>query len=105
MERRQSGSKNSVDGCSDERRPPAERPAAKSGCGYEATEARLYSLRRRDWSDRAFPQAEDQSDLMKQTGLRGIPSVDKLAQALGDTGLPHLAVVATIRRELAALRK
>jgi L-seryl-tRNA(Ser) seleniumtransferase len=42
---------------------------------------------------------------MKQTGLRGIPSVDKLAQALGDTGLPHLAVVATIRRELAALRK
>ncbi len=42
---------------------------------------------------------------MKGSGLRGIPSVDKLALALGDTGLPHPAVVATIRRELAALRK
>ena len=42
---------------------------------------------------------------MNRSGLRGIPSVDKLAQALGDTGLPHPIVVATIRRELAALRK
>jgi L-seryl-tRNA(Ser) seleniumtransferase len=42
---------------------------------------------------------------MKHSGLRGIPSVDKLALALGDTGLPHPIVVATIRRELAALRK
>jgi L-seryl-tRNA(Ser) seleniumtransferase len=38
------------------------------------------------------------------SGLRGIPSVDRLARALGDTGLPHPTVVATIRRELAALR-
>ena len=42
---------------------------------------------------------------MRHSGLRGIPSVDKLALALGDTGLPHPTVVATIRRELAALRK
>jgi len=42
---------------------------------------------------------------MKRSGLRGIPSVDKLALALGDTGLPHPSVVATIRRELTALRK
>jgi L-seryl-tRNA(Ser) seleniumtransferase len=42
---------------------------------------------------------------MKRSGLRGIPSVDKLALALGDTRLPHPTVVATIRRELAALRK
>jgi L-seryl-tRNA(Ser) seleniumtransferase len=42
---------------------------------------------------------------MKRSGLRGIPSVDKLAIALGDTGLPHPTVVATIRRELAVLRK
>ena len=42
---------------------------------------------------------------MKHSGLRGIPSVDKLAQALGDTGLPHPIVVAVIRRELAGLRK
>src|ERR1700681_219374 len=42
---------------------------------------------------------------MKRSGLRSIPSVDKLAQALGDTGLPHPTVVATIRRELATLRK
>ena len=50
-------------------------------------------------------QAEDQSGGMKRSGLRGIPSVDQLAQALGDTGLPRPTVVATIRRELAALRK
>ncbi len=42
---------------------------------------------------------------MKHSGLRGIPSVDKLALALGDVGLPHPTVVAAIRRELAALRK
>lgn len=42
---------------------------------------------------------------MKPSELRGIPSVDKLALALGDTGLPHLTVVATIRQELAALRR
>src|SRR5580692_4761574 len=42
---------------------------------------------------------------MKRSELRGIPSVDKLAQALGDTGLPHPTIVATIRRELAGLRK
>jgi hypothetical protein len=42
---------------------------------------------------------------MKRSGLRAIPSVDKLAIALGDAGLPHPTVVATIRRELAALRK
>src|ERR1700680_2235886 len=42
---------------------------------------------------------------MKLSGLRGIPSVDRVAQALGDTGLPHPTVVATIRRQLAALRK
>lgn len=42
---------------------------------------------------------------MKHSGLRGIPSVDTLAQALNDTGLPHPTIVAAIRRELATLRK
>jgi len=42
---------------------------------------------------------------MIRFGLRGIPSVDKLAQALSETGLPHPTVVATIRRELDALRE
>jgi L-seryl-tRNA(Ser) seleniumtransferase len=41
---------------------------------------------------------------MKRSALRGIPSVDKLAQALGDTGLPYPAMVEAIRRELSALR-
>lgn len=42
---------------------------------------------------------------MKPSRLRGIPSVDSLLQSLGETGLPHATVVATVRRELAALRK
>jgi len=42
---------------------------------------------------------------MKRSGLRGIPSVDSLALALTETGLPHPTVVATIQRELAELRK
>ena len=42
---------------------------------------------------------------MKRSALRGIPSVDKLAHALGDTGLPYPVIVAAIRRELAVLRK
>jgi L-seryl-tRNA(Ser) seleniumtransferase len=42
---------------------------------------------------------------VKRSELRGIPSVDKLAQALDDTGLPRPTVVSVIRRELAALRK
>ena len=36
--------------------------------------------------------------------LRNIPSVDKVLRDLGDTGLPRPAVVAVVRRELAALR-
>src|ERR1019366_821381 len=105
MGRRHSGSKNSIDGCADQRRSPAERAATKSGCGIEASEEISRSLRRCCRSDRAVQQAEDQSDGMKRSGLRGIPSVDKLAQALSDMGLPHPTIVATIRRELAALRK
>ncbi len=42
---------------------------------------------------------------MKRTGLRAIPSVDRLAVALGDTGLPRPVVVAEIRRALSSLRK
>jgi L-seryl-tRNA(Ser) seleniumtransferase len=42
---------------------------------------------------------------MKRIGLRFIPSVDRLAVALGDTGLPRPVVVAGIRQELASLRK
>src|SRR6202521_5834521 len=105
MGRRHTGSKNTVDGCADERRSPAERAAAKSGCGIEASEDTPHTMRRRYRADRAVQQGEDQSGGMKRSELRGIPSVDKLALVLGDTGLPHPTVVATIRRELAALRK
>src|SRR6267154_3342778 len=105
MGRRHSGSKNTSDGCTDERRPSAERAAAKFGCCIEASEGQARALPRRYRSDRAVQQAEDQSVGMKHSGLRGIPSVDKLALALGDMGLPHPTVVAAIRRELAALRK
>src|SRR5687768_15363840 len=40
----------------------------------------------------------------KSRSLRGIPAVEKLLQELGETGLPRPAVVAIVRRELAALR-
>src|ERR1700692_678119 len=105
MGRRHSDSESTVDGCADERRSLAERAAAKSGCGIEASEDPPHSMRRRHRSNRAVQQAEDQSGGMKRSGLRGIPSVDKLANGLSDSGLPHPPVVATIRRELAAVRK
>jgi L-seryl-tRNA(Ser) seleniumtransferase len=37
--------------------------------------------------------------------LRSIPAVEKILQALGETDLPRPAVVAVVRRELAALRE
>jgi len=42
---------------------------------------------------------------MKSSQLRAIPAVEKVLQALQDTGIPRPAVVAIVRRELAALRK
>jgi L-seryl-tRNA(Ser) seleniumtransferase len=42
---------------------------------------------------------------MKQSELRAIPAVEKILQALGDTGLPRPLVLETVRRELASLRK
>src|SRR6201998_982218 len=105
MGSRHSGPKNSAGGCADERRSLAERAAAKFGCDIEASEEPSCTLQRRHWTDCALRKAEDQSRGMKRSGLRGIPSVDKLAQALSDTGLPHPTVVATIRRELDALRE
>jgi L-seryl-tRNA(Ser) seleniumtransferase len=41
---------------------------------------------------------------MRQKGLAGIPSVDKLVNELGDCGMPRAVVVAVIRRELATAR-
>lgn len=42
---------------------------------------------------------------MKTTPLRSIPAVEKVLQALGAVDLPRPAIVAVVRRELAALRK
>ena len=42
---------------------------------------------------------------MKPSALRAIPSVERILQSLGDTGMPRPAVTALVRRELAALRK
>src|SRR5437773_71649 len=41
---------------------------------------------------------------MKPSRLRAIPSVDKVLQALGDTGLPRPLVLDVVRRELQAFR-
>jgi len=41
---------------------------------------------------------------MKPSRLRAIPSVDRVLQALGDTGLPRPIVLDIVRRELQALR-
>jgi L-seryl-tRNA(Ser) seleniumtransferase len=43
--------------------------------------------------------------LSSHAHLRAIPAVEKLLQALGDAGLPRPAIVAVVRREVAALRK
>src|SRR3984893_12493571 len=102
---RNARAKNSADGCSDKRRPSTERAAKKSGKSIETFDDSTRVVRRGYREDCAVKKAEDQSVGMKRSRLRGIPSVDKLAQALRDTGLPFPAIVAAVRRELAALRK
>jgi L-seryl-tRNA(Ser) seleniumtransferase len=42
---------------------------------------------------------------MTQSRLRAIPSVEKILQALGDSGLPRPIVLGAVRRELGKLRK
>jgi L-seryl-tRNA(Ser) seleniumtransferase len=42
---------------------------------------------------------------MTQSRLRAIPSVEKILQALGDSGLPRPIVLGVVRRELGTLRK
>ena len=42
---------------------------------------------------------------MTQSRLRAIPSVEKILQALGDSGLPRPIVLGVVRRELGKLRK
>ena len=42
--------------------------------------------------------------MKKEAKLRSIPSVEKLLQALGDTGLPRPVVTGVVRAEVAALR-
>ena len=42
---------------------------------------------------------------MNQKALRAIPSVEKILQALGDTGLPRSLMVTAVRRHVAQLRK
>ena len=74
------------------------------------TFARACSLRRalQPTSDvgrrvaRGVPAA--MADLMKTSRLRAIPSVDKVLQSLGDTGLPAPVVVDAVRRHLKTLR-
>src|SRR5712675_480932 len=102
---RDAGSKSSADGCSDERRPTVERAATKFTKSTESFETSSCIERRGDRKHCGIEIAEDQSIGMKRSALRGIPSVDRLAQALGDTGLPYPVMVEAIRRELAALRK
>jgi len=41
---------------------------------------------------------------VKQAALRAIPAVEKVLQTVGEAGMPRPAVVAVVRRELAALR-
>ena len=41
---------------------------------------------------------------MKPAGLRAVPAVEKVLQALGDTAVPRPAVLAVVRRELSAVR-
>jgi L-seryl-tRNA(Ser) seleniumtransferase len=42
---------------------------------------------------------------MKHSELRRIPSVEKISQALGDTGLPRPMALDVVRREIVILRK
>src|SRR4029079_2078366 len=70
----------------------------------ENIEALPYPLRVDHRADRAFGATDDIHQAMKTNSLRTIPAVEKILQALGDTGMPRPVQVAVIRRELAALR-
>jgi L-seryl-tRNA(Ser) seleniumtransferase len=96
---------NARNGCPDERRPFALRPTKEFGRCIEVAEALSHALRRRYWTRRAICKTKNQSRSMKSSILRTIPSVDKLLNALGDTGLPRPIVVAAVRAKLTALRK
>lgn len=47
----------------------------------------------------------ERRDLSSNAKLRAIPAVEKLLHALGEVDIPRPAVVALVRREIAALRK
>jgi L-seryl-tRNA(Ser) seleniumtransferase len=48
---------------------------------------------------------ESLGEMKKAASLRAIPAVEKVLQAIGQVDVPRPAVVAVVRRELAALRK
>jgi L-seryl-tRNA(Ser) seleniumtransferase len=63
------------------------------------------SLHRGHRPDRPLGEANDPGQPMRSSSLRGIPSVEKVLNAIGDAGLPRATVLQVVRRELAALRK
>jgi L-seryl-tRNA(Ser) seleniumtransferase len=61
-------------------------------------------LRGDDRANSALATSKDTGFRVKHSALRRIPSVEKLAQALGEIELPRPVVLDVVRRELAALR-
>ena len=72
---------------------------ASAGSASRPSRARRFASSRRATAAQLRSVAR-----MKPSRLRAIPSVDKVLQALGDTGLPRPIVVDVVRRELKALR-
>ena len=52
-----------------------------------------------------MPEQPSHNKMNHLNRLRDIPAVERVLQALGEADAPRPAVVAVVRRELAALRK
>src|ERR1700687_1979912 len=104
MERSNRASENVAHGRSNERRPVALRSAQEFERRHETPETLRCSLRSGHRPDRALCQTKDKGPSMNRSGLRSIPSVDKIVLALGETGFPRLVILAVVRRELETIR-
>src|SRR5262245_37227089 len=105
MEDGESGSQNLSGRRTDQRRPITLRASRPPGSSVGHVKKISHSVSSRHRSNCAISRRQGYRSMKSNQQLRAIPAVEKVLQALGEVDLPRPAVVAAVRRELAALRK